>query len=496
MESPTVVLRNFIGGQLVEPRSNRYLESRAPSTGAVHTLVPDSDELDVDDAVQAAHKAFVEWSATDAAYRSKLLNCVADLLQSQSEEFAEAESLDQGKPLWVAKTVDIPRAVLNFRHFANSVLCDKDVCINESDKGVLHYTSRSPCGVTAVIVPWNLPLYLLTFKLAPALIHGNTVVAKPSEFTSFTAWKLCCSVIKEAGVPDGVVNMVFGRGDRAGEALIRHPLVRLISFTGSDRAGLHIASVAGANAKKVSLEMGGKNACIVFSDADLDECIPTLIRGSFLNQGQICLSTSRIYIQKPIFDIFVNRFVEAVRKIRVGDPFDSKTWMGPVVSREHFDRIQMYLQIARDEGAKFLTGDVEDQQFQLPEENKEGYYIAPVVLTGLSDNSRCVQEEIFGPVTCVLPFEGEEEIVRRANAVRYGLSASIWSRDVGKIHSIAPKLEVGTVWCNCWLIRNLHMPFGGNKMSGLGREGTEDSRDFYTSKKTVCVKYGQGCGQK
>ncbi|GFY66877.1 2-aminomuconic semialdehyde dehydrogenase [Trichonephila inaurata madagascariensis] len=481
--SDVTVIKNFINGEFVE--SKKYIDSFNPASGRLLARVPDSDETVVENAVNAAKNAFTEWSNKDPSERSKLLHRVADILESRLKEFAIAESQDQGKPLWLAQQIEVPRAVLNFRHFANTVLCDKEICINQPEDGILNYTSRSPCGVTAVIVPWNLPLYLLSFKLGPALAYGNTVVAKPSEFTSITAWKLC-SVLKEAGIPDGVVNMVFGYGHKAGDALIRHPDVSLITFTGSDRAGLHIAEVAGAMAKKVSLEMGGKNAAIVFHDADFENCIPSLIRGSFINQGQVCLSTSRIYVEKKIFSTFAEKFVSEAKKIKMGDPLAEGTWLGPVCSKPHYEKIKEYLKIAKEEGATFLCG---SENLNLPNDSQKGYFIGPVVLTNLPDDSRCMQEEIFGPVTCLTPFEDVKDVIERANKVNYGLSATIWSTDLQKIHSIAPKLEVGTVWCNCWLVRNLHMPFGGEKRSGLGREGTEDSREFYTHKKTICIKY-------
>ncbi|XP_035227375.1 2-aminomuconic semialdehyde dehydrogenase-like isoform X2 [Stegodyphus dumicola] len=431
-----LTIKNFINGRFID--SEKFIDSYNPATGKVFARVPDSDESDVAKAVSAAKAAFKEWSAKDPAERSKLLHRVADILESRILEFSIAESQDQGKPLFQSKAVEIPRAVMNFRHFANSILCDKDMCINQPADGVLNYTVHCPCGVAGIIVPWNLPLYLLTFKLAPALAHGNTVVAKPSEFTSVTAWMLC-SVFKEAGFDDGVVNMVFGYGHKAGEALIRHPDVPIISFTGSDRTGLHIGSVAGGMVKKVSLEMGGKNAAVVFGDADLEKCIPVLIRGSFLNQGQVCLSTSRIYIEKAIFSIFVEKFLAAVRKIKVGDPLNEDVRMGPVCSKQHFEKIQMYLKLAEEEGAKFL---IKSENLDLPENNKNGYFIGPAVITGLPDNSRCMQEEIFGPVTCLMPFEDDKEIINRVNNVSYGLCATLWSKDIQKIHSIAPKLEV------------------------------------------------------
>ncbi|KAG8201648.1 hypothetical protein JTE90_012715 [Oedothorax gibbosus] len=481
--SDIIVIKNFINGQFVG--SKEYLDSFDPATGRLNARIPDSDTADVAQAVKAAKKAFKEWSSKDPSYRSKLMHRVADILESRSEEFAIAETKDQGKPLWLSKTVEIPRAVLNFRHFANTILNDTELCIPQEEDGILNYTTRSACGVAACIVPWNLPLYLLTFKLAPAIAYGNTVVVKPSEFTSVTAWMLC-SVLKEAGFPDGVVNMLFGYGPKAGEALIRHPDVSLITFTGSDRAGLHIAEVAAPVPKKVSLEMGGKNPAIVFSDADLDSCVPALIKASFLNEGQVCLSSSRIYVEKKIFPQFVEKFVAETKKLKVGNPLESGTFLGPVCSKVHFEKIKSYLKIAEQEGATFLT---KNEKPDLAEENKNGYFLSPVVLTGLPDDSRCMQEEIFGPVTCLSTFENISDVIKRANNVNYGLSASIWSKDLQKIHTVAPKLEVGTVWCNCWLVRNLHMPFGGEKRSGMGREGTEDSREFFTYKRSICIKY-------
>lgn len=433
----------------------------------------------------AAKHAFKTWSKIPAEERAKYLLRIADILESRENEFSIAESRDQGKPIWLAKSLDMKRSVLNFRKFANSMLNDNDISRSEPESRILNYTIHVPVGVAGIIVPWNLPLYLLTFKLAPALAYGNTVVVKPSEFTSVTTWMLC-SVFQEAGLPPGVINVVFGYGHTVGEALIRHPEVPLITFTGSTKTGIHIQEVASHQAKKVSLEMGGKNAAIVFDDANINKCLPDLIRGSFLNSGQICLCTSRIFVQRKIYETFKTKFIQMAKDINVGVPSHKDSWMGPINNKLQFEKIKNYIEIARQEGATVLSG---DQILNLPSENKQGYFLPPTILLGLSADSKCMQEEIFGPVTSLMPFDTEEEAVKFANDVQYGLCASLWSENLGRIHRVAHQLEVGTIWCNCWLIRDLQMPFGGMKMSGIGREGTSDSREFYTEKKTICIKY-------
>ncbi|XP_064482107.1 2-aminomuconic semialdehyde dehydrogenase-like isoform X1 [Ornithodoros turicata] len=484
-ESTMLMLENFINGKF-EPLGET-IENVDPSTGVVYSRLPYSGSREVEKAVQAASQAFATWSVKSPAERSKFLIKIADLIEQRLDDFAAAESRDQGKPVWLARTVDIPRAVHNFRHFATTAQCDKEMAIPQQASNVLHYTLRSPVGVVAVIVPWNLPLYLLTFKLAPAMVYGNTVVAKPSEFTSVTAWMLA-KVFVDAGLPPGVVNIVFGYGQIVGDALVKHPLTKAISFTGSTKTGTTIAQVSAPHAKKLSLEMGGKNAAVVFEDADLKKCIATLIKASFLNQGEICLCTSRIYIQKKVYQKFCDAFVQETKKLKVGPPASESVFMGAMVSKEHLERVKFYIKLAMEDGGKVLCGGLREEP-ELPKENKNGYFLLPTVIVDLPHTSRCIQEEIFGPVTCLSPFDTEPEVIEKVNGVPYGLCASVWSKDVSKVHKMAQKLEVGTVWCNCWMVRHLHMPFGGMKMSGIGREGTDASKEFYTEVKSVCLDY-------
>lgn len=414
---------------------------------------------------------------------------IADLIEAQFDEFAEAESKDQGKPVLLARTVDIPRACLNFRFFASTIISSSaenraDVLANV---GALNYTIRSPIGVAGLISPWNLPIYLLTFKIAPAIAAGNTVVCKPSEMTSVTAWMMA-KVLNEAGLPPGVVNLVMGTGPKAGAAIVRHPDVPVISFTGSTVTGQAITETTAPFYKKTSLELGGKNAAIIFDDADLEKSIATTVRSSFANQGEICLCTSRVYVQKGIYDQFLEGFVERTRQLKVGAPKDPATNVGALVSKEHLAKVLGYVKLAVNEGGEIVCGEGKDSPLELPNPHTEGYFMRPTVITGLSDNTRCMQEEIFGPVVAIVPFENEEEVIKRANGVKYGLAAVIWSENLSRTHRVAKRLQAGTVWCNCWLVRDLNMPFGGVKASGIGREGAKESYEFYTEVKTVCVK--------
>lgn len=484
MADVEVVVDNFIAGIFVPCK--RSLDSHDPSNGKVWARIPDSGKLEVDAAVAAAKRAFPEWSKLSLQQRAKHLLKVADLLESRLEEFAVAESRDQGKPVWLAKAMDIPRAVLNIRHFAHAVPHHLNTSSVQPEAGVVNYTVREPVGVAGLISPWNLPLYLLTFKMGPALICGNTIVAKPSEFTSITAY-MFCKVLQDADFPAGVVNMVFGLGKTAGEALVTHPDVPLVSFTGSTVTGKHIAQATAPMLKKLSLEMGGKNAATVFSDCNLKACVDTLKRASFINQGQVCLCTSRIFVQRSIYKEFLDMFVDAAKELRVGPPSEEGVFMGALNSKPHLEKVQRYVNYAVEDGGTILCGEGIDI-LNIPEQNKNGYYMLPTVITGLPDNSRCMQEEIFGPVTCVVPFDTEEEVVERANNTAYGLCASVWTSNLGVAHRVAQNLKVGTVWTNCWLVRDLDMPFGGVKGSGLGREGTQDSLEFYTEVKTICTK--------
>jgi len=480
----TVLVDNFIGGRFVA--TEEYLDSFDPSIGEVWARIPDSGNGEINDAVSAAKNAFPSWSNTPVGVRSKILRKLADLIDSSLDELATAESRDQGKPIGLSKRMDIPRAALNFRAFAEAANHSLNTSNVLPEMGCVNYTVRNPVGVAALISPWNLPLYLLTFKIAPAIASGNTVVCKPSEMTSVSAWMLC-KLMKEAGLPDGVVNMVFGTGPKAGEALINHKDVNVISFTGSTGVGRHIGQVAAKQIKKVSLEMGGKNAAIIYDDADLSKVIPAILNSCFLNQGEICLCTSRLFVHRSIYDDFVEMLVTDARKLKVG-PFADNPFMGPLISWEHLEKVRSYVRVARAEGGNVLCGETVDE-LCLAAPNRKGYFIRPTVITELGDSSTCMQEEIFGPVVCVTPFDSEEEVVGRANQVKYGLCAAVWGQRGDRLLRTAHRLQVGTVWINCWLVRSLDMPFGGTKESGIGRESTTHSLDLYTEETTICYKF-------
>ncbi|KAK8407533.1 hypothetical protein O3P69_002230 [Scylla paramamosain] len=483
MDEP-IVINNFIGGVMVPCQD--HIDSHDPSTGLVWAKIPDSGQAEVDAAVNAAQAAFEGWSCKSAQTRANHLLKVADILESRLEEFAVAESRDQGKPVWLARIIDIPRCVLNLRHFAHAIPHHLNTSNVNPEMGVVNYTLREPQGVAGLISPWNLPLYLLTFKLAPALMCGNTVVAKPSEMTSVTAY-MFCKVLQDADFPAGVVNIVFGRGPSAGQALITHPQVPLVSFTGSTLTGKFIAQATAPMFKKLSLEMGGKNAAVVFDDCDMESCIATLKRSSFINSGQVCLCTSRIFVQKSLFKDFLEKFTAVAREVKIGPPSDKDVFMGPLNSKPHLEKVLRYISYAVEDGGQVLCGHGVEI-LDLPPQNKEGYFMRPTIITGLSDKSRCMQEEIFGPITCVTPFDTEEEVITRVNDTPYGLCASVFTSNLARGHRVAHKLKAGTVWTNCWLVRDLDMPFGGVKKSGLGRESTQDSLEFYTEAKTVCIK--------
>jgi aminomuconate-semialdehyde/2-hydroxymuconate-6-semialdehyde dehydrogenase len=476
---------NFIDGRHVEPASGQYLDNTEPATGKVYSQVADSDGRDVDLAVQAAVRAFPGWSRTPAAERSRILLDVAQRIEADLERLARAESVDSGKPLRLARAVDIPRAASNFRFFATAVLHFHSEAYR-TDTLALNYTLRQPRGVAGLISPWNLPLYLFTWKVAPALATGNTAVAKPSELTPMTA-HLLADVCREAGLPPGVLNIVHGQGSKVGAAVVTHPAVRTISFTGGTATGAEIARTAAPLFKKVTLELGGKNPNIVFADADLDEVLKTSLRSAFDNQGEICLCGSRLLVEESIYPQFVERFVAAASRLKVGDPLEADTDQGALISRQHRDKVTSYLRLAKDEGGRILCGG--DVPPALNERCRDGYFLRPAVITGLDVNCRVNQEEIFGPVATVIPFRGEDEVIRYANATPYGLAASLWTRDLGRAHRVAEKIESGTVWVNCWMLRDLRTPFGGVKSSGVGREGGEEALRFFTEPKTVCVKY-------
>jgi len=463
-----------------------YFDSFNPSTGQRLTQIPHSTSEDVHRAVCSAQAAFPGWSSTPAPQRSIYLSRIADLIESRLEEFAYAESLDQGKPVSLAMSVDIPRAIQNFRFFAGAILHEESMSTH-LDGVAINYVVQQPLGVAGLISPWNLPLYLLTWKIAPAIATGNTCVCKPSEVTSLTAW-LLGSVIQAAQLPAGVVNMVFGLGARAGAALCAHPQVPLVSFTGGTVTGEAIMRAVAPMQKKLSLELGGKNPCIIFADCDLEDCVATTVRSSFTNQGEICLCNSRIFVEESIYQIFVEKFVEASRKLVVGDPTDSGTTTGALVSREHMEKVLSYIQLAREEGGTILLGG-DRPTFAEDSPLAGGYFVNPTIVSGLPPTARCQQEEIFGPVVTIWPFKSEADAVHYANDVKYGLSSSVWTRDIKRAQRIALQVQAGTVWINCWLLRDLRTPFGGQKASGVGREGGKFSLDFFTESKTICMKY-------
>lgn len=477
-------LSNFIDGRFSPPRSERYFDDICPATGSVIAQIPDSDASDVEDAVRAASRAFRGWSETPAEARSRVLLKLADLIEQHSEELAQLESRDSGKPLALARRMDIPRAVQNFRFFATAILHQSTEC-HVMDGRALNYTLRQPVGVAGLISPWNLPLYLLTWKIAPAIAAGNCCVAKPSELTPLTANRLA-ELSLEAGLPPGVINIVHGFGRKAGEAITRHPEIPMISFTGGTATGAAVMKAAGPLFKKVSLELGGKNPNLIFSDADLDSAISNSIQSSFANQGEICLCGSRIFVQREIYDEFVDRFIEEGRALKIGDPLDATTDIGALISADHLRKVSGFFETARDEGGEIVMGG--KVPANLPGHLRNGFFLEPTVITGLEASCRTMQEEIFGPVVTITPFDTAEEAVALANSTRYGLSATVWTGDVNKAHKVAAALDSGTVWVNTWLLRDLRVPFGGMKESGLGREGGFESLNFFTEAKNVCIK--------
>lgn len=499
-------IENYIGGELVQPASGEYLDNFNPATGEVYSFIPDSDDRDVQLAVEAATLAFPAWSATPSEEKFAILMQLVSLIERDAEVLALAESVDNGKPVSLARVMDIPRAAANFRFYATAAMHTA----NESHDTIgvaINYTLRQPLGVVGCISPWNLPLYLFTWKIAPAVAAGCTVVAKPSEVTPMTAYllsKLCI----EAGLPAGVLNIVHGLGPKVGSAIVAHKDVKAISFTGGTKTGEEIARVAAPMFKKLSLELGGKNPNIIFADCNYEEMLATTVRSSFSNQGEICLCGSRIFVERSIYERFKTDFVSRVSALKVGDPQDEDTDVGAIVSKQHFEKILTYIELAREEGGTILCGgsmasvsasvrsvvndalttERTDKDTESTEQELNGWFIEPTVIEGLPHDCRTNQEEIFGPVVTIMPFDTEEEVLGFANSVRYGLSATVWTENLSRAHRVASKLESGVVWINCWLLRDLRTPFGGVKDSGIGREGGFEALRFFTEEKNVCIK--------
>lgn len=474
---------NYINGELLEPSSKKYLENFNPAIGKVYSLIPDSEEQDINLAVEAAKKAFPIWSNYGEEKRSKILVEIANQIENQLEELALAESIDNGKPLKLAQKVDIPRASSNFSFFATAVLHHASESHFTEDRAAINYTLRRPIGVVGCISPWNLPLYLFTWKIAPALATGNTVVAKPSEITPMTAF-LLSKICQEVGLPPGVLNIVHGLGQKVGNAISHHSDIPIISFTGGTQTGAKIASIAAPKFKKLSLELGGKNPNIIFADCDFDKMLKTTVHSSFANQGQICLCGSRIYVEKSIYEKFKNAFVQKVKNLKVGDPLESNN-LGAVVSKAHQEKVLSYIDLAKQEGGKILTG---GKSIQPKGRCENGWFIEPTVIEGLDFQCRTNQEEIFGPVVTITPFESEDEVLKYANSTLYGLSCTIWTQNLTKAHRVAHAIKSGIIWINCWLLRDLRTPFGGMKQSGVGREGGWEAIRFFTEAKNVCIK--------
>ncbi|MBL4710617.1 MAG: aldehyde dehydrogenase [Flavobacteriales bacterium] len=477
-------IQNYIDGALVNPISNQYLDNYEPSTAEVYSHIPDSDKKDVDAAVKAAKQAFPAWSKTTKDKRSAILYRISELIEENLEELAAAESKDNGKPVSLATKVDIPRAAHNFRFFATAILHFASES-HQMEEGAINYTLKQAIGVAGCISPWNLPLYLFSWKIAPALAAGNCVVAKPSEITPMSAFllsKLCI----EAGLPKGVLNIVHGLGHKVGAAITEHDEIPVISFTGGTATGAQIAKTAAPMFKKLSLELGGKNPTLIFDDCNYDKMLRTVVHSSFANQGQICLCGSRLLIHSSIYERFKSDFVREVKKLKVGNPKNADTNQGALVSKAHMEKVLSHIEIAKEEGGKVLCG---GYQVDLAHEGLNGWFIEPTVIEGLNMDCRTNQEEIFGPVVTMMPFDTDEEAITYSNSTKYGLAASVWTENISRANQVAEQLHMGIVWTNCWLLRDLRTPFGGVKQSGVGREGGFEALRFFTEPKNVCIKY-------
>ncbi|MCF8058278.1 MAG: aldehyde dehydrogenase [Bacteriovoracaceae bacterium] len=469
---------NFINGEYCEGVKGEWMESINPATEEKLADVVNSTSEDVALAIEAAKKAYPSWSAKSPERRAKVLRKMADIIKSRLDELATIESMDNGKPLSVAKTVDIPRAAVNLQFFADAI------CQYSQDayhmQGAVNYTRRQPLGIVTCISPWNLPLYLFTWKIAPALAAGNCVIGKPSEVTPITA-SILGEIAKEAGLPNGVLNILHGHGSRMGEELVQNKEIKAVSFTGSTATGKVISKLAASEFKKVSLEMGGKNATIVFKDCDYDKALSGVLRAAYSNQGQICLCGSRILIHESLYERMKGDLIEKIGDLKVGNPMSAGTQQGALVSKEHFEKVMSCIELAKSEGGIILTGG--------KRHGNSGYFIEPTLIEGLGASCQTNQQEIFGPVATIQSFKTEEEAIEIANSTNYGLAFSVWTENSSRTHRVAEKLDAGIVWINTWMLRDLRTPFGGVKDSGVGREGGYDALRFFTEAKNICIQY-------
>ena len=477
-------IKNYINGEYVNPVSDSWIDNYNPSNGEIYGQIPNSINEDVENGYKAAKNAFLSWSETSLDERSKIMSKIAQLITEKLPELAAAEAKDNGKPLHVAKSIDIPRAAANFQFFANAITQFASEAHESVGHNAINFTLRQPIGVVGCISPWNLPLYLFTWKIAPAIAAGNCVVAKPSEITPMTAY-LLGEILTEAGLPKGVLNIVHGLGTTTGQAIVAHPGIKAISFTGGTQTGAHIAKVAAPMFKKLSLELGGKNPAIIFADCDYDEMLQTTVRSSFANQGQICLCGSRIFIEASMYQKFKTDFIAAVSKLKVGNPFDTSTDIGALVSRPHLEKVKTYIDNAAQYGGKVIFGGASVSV----DNSEDGYYLEPTIIEVQDNSCTLNQEEIFGPVVTIMPFNDENEVLAMANDVSYGLSATLWTNDLKRTMRVSKQIQVGIVWVNTWLLRDLRTPFGGVKNSGVGREGGFEALRFFTEPKNICIKY-------
>ena len=478
-------IKNYINGEFVNPIENNWMPNYNPSNGKVSGQIPNSTKEDVEKAYEAAEKAFPKWSNTTLEERSKILSNIATLILERLDLLAVAESKDNGKPVSLAKEVDIPRAASNFQFFANAITQFSSEAHESIGLNAVNFTLRQPIGVVGCISPWNLPLYLFTWKIAPAIAAGNCVVAKPSEITPMTAF-LLGEILQEAGLPKGVLNIVHGLGTTAGNAIVAHPNIKAISFTGGTKTGAHIAGIAAPMFKKLSLELGGKNPNIIFADCDYNKMLATTVRSSFANQGQICLCGSRILVEEKIYEKFKKDFIEKVAQLKVGNPSDETTNIGALVSMAHLEKVKGYIDSASKDGAKVLFGGNK----VLVTGSENGYYLQPTIIEVTDNKCTLNQEEVFGPVVTIMSFKTDAEALQLANDVKYGLSATVWTHDLNRSMQFSKQLQTGIVWVNTWMLRDLRTPFGGQKDSGVGREGGLEALRFFTVPKNVCIQYG------